>query len=81
MDKSNGVCKGCGNHIIWVTTVAGKSMPCDPELVTVKDEDHGNFTLVFESGLVARRCSMGSQGYVPHWASCPKAAEFTKKTE
>ncbi len=28
-------CEGCKKPIIWIKTVKGKSMPCDPELVTV----------------------------------------------
>lgn len=30
---SRGRCRGCGAEIEWVKTAAGKSMPCDPQLV------------------------------------------------
>ena len=30
------VCKGCGAPLEWIQTVAGRSMPVDPEPVFVK---------------------------------------------
>ena len=32
------VCKGCGKEIVWITTVNGKSMPCDAEKTTIVTE-------------------------------------------
>lgn len=28
-------CKGCGEQIIWIKTLAGKAMPCDPKVKTI----------------------------------------------
>jgi hypothetical protein len=32
-------CKGCGFPIVWITSKAGKHIPCDPEKVSVVTED------------------------------------------
>ena len=71
-------CKGCGKEIFWIETTYGKVMAVDPKLIEVTYETHGKFTLVWPNGNVVKRCSMGTQGYVPHW-SCLKANDFKKK--
>lgn len=37
MEKSHSTvpCKGCGFPIVWITSKAGKHIPCDPERVIV----------------------------------------------
>ena len=32
----NGTCRGCGASIVWITTLKGKSMPCDAKAVYYK---------------------------------------------
>lgn len=31
-------CKGCGAEIVWITTKAGKQMPCNNEKTTIVTE-------------------------------------------
>jgi hypothetical protein len=58
-------CKGCGKPIQWIEMASGKKMPVDAEPVTaVRIEDgKGVVTKVF----------------TPHWATCPKGADFRKE--
>lgn len=72
MDLSRGVCRGCGADILWVTMPSGKSMPLDAKSkkVIIEKEHHGHGETRVLPELV--------NGYTPHWASCPKAAEFKK---
>ena len=34
-----GKCRSCGQQVIWIKTVAGKNMPCNPQLVTYRQGD------------------------------------------
>lgn len=56
-------CRSCGAKIKWIKTLRGKYMPCDPEKVTI---------VTMNTGRVI-------QGYIPHWATCPNAANHKKK--
>ena len=38
-------CKRCGAEIIWITTVAGKNMPCDAEPVALNDSMRADMKL------------------------------------
>lgn len=87
-------CKGCGASIRWITTPHGKAMPVDPTKLSewVTDEKPNGtsarrITLLSGDGKVMETGYQGSvltpgsrhiEGYVPHWATCPKAAEFKK---
>ena len=71
-------CKGCGADIEWIPTAAGKSMPVDPLLIKVTDDTHGKLNLVMSNGNTVSRASIGTQGYVSHWATCSKAKDFKK---
>lgn len=73
---SSGICKGCGQPMLWYPTTKGRMMPIDP--VSVED---GNF--VIEDGIV-RVLQKGElfppkERYKSHYATCPKAAEFRRK--
>lgn len=76
MGTKFGVCKFCGEQIVWVRTVSGKSMPCDPSLVQYWKDPHGKERIVTPNGeVVACRLDGDPQtstgiGYVPHWATC-----------
>ncbi|MFA5252767.1 MAG: hypothetical protein WC454_09320 [Phycisphaerae bacterium] len=58
-------CKGCGQEIIWLKTDNGKMMPADPKLLKM---------LVLNSDQTVTV----KTAYTPHWATCPKAAQFKK---
>ena len=77
-------CRGCGRTIIWIRTQAGKSMPCDPEQVTYWKKVKAAEKVVTANGEVCSCAFEGNPqeatgiGYVPHWATCPKAGEFQR---
>lgn len=60
--------------MVWIETPKGKAMPCDPAPITARGE--ANETIVLDNGVVVRRPQSGMVGYVPHWATCPKAKAF-----
>ena len=86
-------CRGCHATIKWLRTPTGKAMPVDPEYlhewVTEEPAEPGRrrITLMagdgdrLETGYLASVVTPTSrqiEGYVPHWSTCPKAAEFKR---
>ena len=78
-------CRGCGAEIIWIKTDNGKSMPCDPEQVTYWAGKGLSQKIVTPNGEVLS-CKLNGYpqsatgiGYIPHWATCPKALDFKKR--
>ena len=63
------ICRGCGEQIYWVETVAGKKMPLNikPHMY-VNGEPRG----FVEIGIV-------QEGFISHFATCPKADAFRRK--
>lgn len=59
-----GHCKACGVYIEWYITPRDKKMPM--EVVPVKATD--NFF-----------APVKEYQRIPHWSSCPNAADFRKK--
>ena len=78
-------CKGCGAQIVWIKIGSGKSMPCDPELVTYWQKDKAAGKVVTPNGEVLSCEFKGNLedatgiGYRSHFASCPNADAFRKK--
>ena len=79
-------CKKCGAKIHWVPTKGGKWMPCDADLIEYKAGSTPDYedVIVTETGDVLRctfdfQCDPDGRGYLPHWASCPSAAEFRRR--
>ena len=79
-----GRCRACGAAIIWVTTIAGKSMPCDPQRVTYRTKTKGTERIVTPDGQVLA-CELNTpperssgMGHVPHFAACTHAAKMRK---
>lgn len=85
-NKDNfGKCRSCGQQVIWIKTVAGKNMPCNPTLVTYKDQQGGKEKIVTPNGEVhsAEIVESGTRnatgiGYISHFATCPNAARHRK---
>ena len=81
----NGTCRGCGQHIYWIKTPAGKSMPCDPEQVIYWQKPGGSHKIVTPNGEVLSAELEGPHekatgiGYISHFATCPKAGQFRRK--
>ena len=81
------MCRSCGAIVKWITTVKGKKMPVDPELVSADDCEKGDL-LVTEDGethyITDRVLAHGEgcealQGYVSHFATCSAAEDWRKK--
>lgn len=76
-------CKACMAVLVWITTPAGKSIPCDatPRYYIEKPRV-GSKKIVTPNGQVLS-CEYTEDpskatgvGYVPHWATCPYADRF-----
>ena len=65
----SSICRGCGEQIYWVETVAGKKMPLNikPQKY-VKVEARG----FVDVGIV-------QEGFISHFATCPKADAYRKR--
>lgn len=74
-----GFCGGCKAAIVWIRTIKGKPMICDPELVAGSGKP--GELLVLENGVIARNPHSEIVGRVPHWATCPVADKFKKPKE
>ena len=78
------ICKGCKAKIIWIKTVAGKSIPCDPDEVVYWEYPGAKGKIVTPNGEVISCIFTGDPdtasgiGYVPHWATCREAGRFRK---
>lgn len=82
MNKST--CRGCGARIVFIKMGTGKYMPCDPVPVYYKKDLNGPDRIVLEcgvviSGIITKDINEASgAGYIPHWATCPKANKFKR---
>jgi hypothetical protein len=72
-------CRYCGKKILWIQTKAGRSMPCNPEVIcySIPNDGKGEERIVTQNGEVvsANRVSgmEGAQlGYISHFATCGK---------
>ena len=75
-------CRACGALIVWITTENGKKMPCDAYVVLYWEKEKAKGKIVTSSGRVIS-CELAGEpgtesgiGYIPHWATCPKAKDF-----
>ena len=76
-------CKGCGAPIIWLPTANGKMMCLDSNPVGYI-EKHGARGKIFTRDGRVVSCEFtddpdAETGFFPHFATCPKAAEFKRK--
>lgn len=60
------VCRGCAREIIWMKTANNRAHPFDAKQTLLLIED-GNGSKVVR------------QGHVSHFATCPNAAQFSRK--
>lgn len=76
------ICKGCGAKIIWIKTVGGRNIPCDPEQIVYRQKTGGSLKVVTLNGeVLSAELSTDPNtgtgvGYISHFATCPKANEF-----
>lgn len=79
-----GFCRGCGEQILWITTVKGKSMPCDPHIIPYWDNPKGKATIITPDGHTVKADLTGDysqasgMGYQPHWPVCRERSRFKK---
>jgi hypothetical protein len=81
----NMKCRSCGQEIEWVTTVIGKRMPVNPEIVNIIEDKSGDTLIIADDNRVKRGYCVGDAreggyitGRVSHFATCPHAAEHRK---
>lgn len=87
MRKSNqfGTCRSCGMQILWIDTIGGKKMPCNPQFVYYKAHDGGKDRIVLPNGQVVagtiqeRPEYADGHGYISHFATCQCAQMFRRK--
>ena len=78
-------CRSCGAAIVWIKTSGGKSMPCNAEpIYYIEKPRAGTKRVVLPNGEVIS-CEYTDNpskatgvGYVPHWSTCPHAAEHKR---
>jgi len=62
------VCPICGQQVHFVTTIAGKQMPCQIAL----EYGDGKKTLVTHTGRTVRKAAADVLGFQPHWGFCKR---------
>lgn len=85
MMQKTSKCRGCGRPIIFVKTIAGKQMPCDPRLVPFWRKAGASGKIVTIDGEVVSceldgpRSTVSGCGYVSHFSTCPNGDVFRRK--
>ena len=76
-------CRKCGEPLIFVQSLRGRAIPCDPDLETHVLKP--GVVVVTPDGRVLRGSEESKetsvQGYISHFASCPYSEEFRKPVE
>jgi len=78
-------CRACGAEIGFIKTLAGKTMPVNPEEVAYEQKAGGSLKIVTPNGevLSAERPADPQKatgiGYISHFATCPEADKFRKR--
>ena len=84
MKQWMATCRGCGAKIRFIKTVAGKTIPVNPEEVAYEQKARGSLKIVTTNGEVlsaewpADPQKATGIGYISHFATCPKANGFRK---
>ncbi len=52
-------CKSCGAPMVWITTKAGRNMPCDAQPYDYQETYKGKDTVVTEDGRVLKATILG----------------------
>ena len=77
-------CRACGAPIIFIKTVGGKTIPCNPEEFAYTQKAGGGLKIVTPNGeVVSAEMPEDPQkatgiGYISHFATCPEADKFRK---
>ena len=81
-------CRACGAPIIFVPTVNGKKMPCQPYPVYYEPDESG-VKIQLDHGGIVRGAVLPEepqsgpvrQGFIPHWDDCTNAEAFRSKSK
>lgn len=85
MSPQTDRCRGCGAPIAFIKTVKGKTMPVDPDPVDFVPDTAGRALYVTADGLVLHGAPPSDadpdvhQGWISHFATCPRAADFRRR--
>lgn len=78
-------CKSCKKNIVWITTSAGKLMPCDAVPVAYWEKSGASGKVVLTTGQVVS-CEFSGPpgtatgyGHISHFSTCPNAEEFRNR--
>jgi len=69
-------CRSCGAEILWITTKAGKLMPCNPIGVKYWAQPKAKGKIITRNGEVLSCVFEGEEqkatgiGYIPHFNTC-----------
>lgn len=80
-----GCCKSCGQQVVWIKTIGGKNMPCNPNFVYYKEKAGGKDRIVLPNGQVVvgevqkNPDHADGYGYISHFATCEYANTFRRK--
>jgi hypothetical protein len=78
-------CRACGAEIMFIKSVAGKTIPVNAEQITYEQKAGGSMKVVTPNGEVISGELAGDPqkatgiGYISHFATCPEADSFRKK--
>lgn len=77
-------CRGCGADIVFIKSVAGKTIPCNAESISYVQKADGDLKIVTPNGEVLSGSAAEDPqkatgiGYISHFATCPAADSFRK---
>lgn len=77
-------CRACGQEIIFIKTLAGKTIPCDAESRRFFPQQDGLELFVMLDGSTRHGRSVTAEidgteiGFISHFATCPEADRFRK---
>ena len=79
-------CRGCGADIAFIKTVAGKSMPVDPNSIRFTPAGGPNTYVMMDGTVIrGREPREGDEeqaiGYRSHFATCPAADRFSGRNK
>ena len=82
--RKTSACRGCGQEIIFIKTLKGKTMPVNPDGVYFVPAGGPNTYVTLDGEVIrGREPEQGDRntriGYVSHFATCPEADSFRKK--
>lgn len=77
-------CRACGAEIMFIKSVAGKTIPVNAEQIAYQQKAGGSLKVVTPNGEVISGELAGDPqkatgiGYISHFATCPEADKFRK---